>query len=64
MDPYARARAIDPDLFASYGETGRYHLQEPTSIKPSEEDMESASTRLLEAREELAQLNEESSQEL
>jgi cob(I)alamin adenosyltransferase len=62
MDPYARARAIDPDLFASY--TGRYHLQEPTSTKPSKEEMESASYRLMDARDELAQLNEESKQEL
>jgi predicted nuclease with TOPRIM domain len=60
----AEARDIHPELFDNYGETGRYHLSRPTSIKPSEEEMESASIRLLEAREELAQLNEESRQEL
>ena len=64
MDLYARARAINPELFDSYGETGRYHLKEPTSIKPSEEVMESASKRLLEAEEELAQLKKESEEEL
>ena len=64
MDPFAEARAIDPDIFEQYGDTGRYHLQRPTSMKPSKEEMETASKRLLEAEEELARLNEESRQEV
>ena len=63
-DPQAEARAIDPDIFDSYGETGRYHLQRPTSMKPSKEEMESASKRLLEAEKELEILKEKSLQEL
>ena len=62
-DPYAEAREIHPQLFEQYGETGKYHLQRPTSIKPSKEVMESASTRLLEAEEELVQLKEEAEEE-
>ena len=64
MDPYAEARAIDSGLFDSYGETGRYHLRRPTTIKPSVEEMESASKRLIEAQEELIILKEESLEEL
>ena len=64
MDPYAEARAIDSGLFDSYGETGRYHLRRPPGNKPSEEEMESASKRLIEAEKELEILNEESLEEL
>jgi hypothetical protein len=64
MDPYEEARAIDPDLFDSYGETGRYHLRRPLGNKPSKEDMESASARLIEAQEELIILKEKSLEEL
>ena len=63
MDPFAEARAIHPQIFDSYGETGRYHLRRPTTIKPSVEEMETASKRLLEAEEELVRLNEESREE-
>ena len=64
MDPFAEARAIDPDIFDQYGEAGQYHLQRPTSMKPSEEEMESASKRLLEAKKELKILEEKYLQEL
>ena len=63
-ESFAEARGIHPQLFEQYGETGRYHLRRPTTIKPSVEEMETASKRLLEAEEELVRFNEESREEV